>query len=312
MKQFDKSFVTFGRHETFTLRFGWLTKGFKAWCQDSAIFEKDDATVVLGVGKNMVHAIRYWLIASQVVEATKHALVPTELGKCLFDIKNGHDPYLEDDATIWLLHWLIASNAVNATTFFWFFNRFHKPEFSQKELFETLREFVHESTNSKIADNTLKSDITLLMRTYEPTIDLTKTPTEEGLDSPLSLLKLINEIGVTKYHESKPENRWNLPIAPFSYAVLEVFKVTQLSTLPVEQLLRSDGVYASPGAVYRLNEEGLIAKLEEMITWLPGVFELRETAGIHQLYRLKQIEPLDALDRYYEESNNSRLVEIKV
>lgn len=311
MKSFDKSSVSFGRHETFTLRFGWLTKGFKAWCQDSAIFEKDDATVALGVGKNMVHAIRYWLIASQVVDANKHVLIPTELGKRLFDIENGHDPYLEDDATIWLLHWLIASNAQNATAFFWFFNRFHKLEFTQKELFETLRQFVSENTSSKIAENTLKSDITLLLRTYEPTIDFKKIPIEEGLDSPLAILGLINEIGDNKYHESKPENRWNLPIAPFSYAVLEVFKVTQLSSLPVEQLLMSEDVYATPGAVYRLNDEGLIGKLEEMIAWLPSVFELRETAGIHQLYKLKQIEPLDILDKYYKESNDSRLVEIK-
>lgn len=72
MKPFDKSSVSFGRHETFTLRFGWLTKGFKAWCEDPSIFEKNDATVVLGVGKNMVHAIRYWLIARQVVDVPNH------------------------------------------------------------------------------------------------------------------------------------------------------------------------------------------------------------------------------------------------
>ena len=312
MKPFDKSSaVSFGRHETFTLRFGWLTKGFKAWCEDSSIFEKDDATVVLGVGKNMIHAIRYWLIACQILEANKHTLTSTALGKRLFDIKNGHDPYLEDDATIWLLHWLIASNAENATAFFWFFNRFHKPEFTQKELFEALQVFVHENVSSRVADNTLRSDITLMLRTYEPTIDFKKTPIEEGLDSPLAILGLINEIGNSKYHESKLENRWNLPVVPFSYAVLEVFKVSRLSSLPAEKLMISDGFYAAPGAVYRLNEEGLIDKLEEMITWLPGVFELRETAGIHQLYMLKQIEPLDVLDKYYEESNEARLVEIR-
>ena len=47
---------------------------------------------------------------------------------------------------------------------------------------------------------------------------------------------------------------------------------------------------------------GLITKLEEMITWLPNNFELRETAGIHQLYKLKQIEPLDGLEKFYRES----------
>lgn len=312
MKLFDKSSVSFGRHETFTLRFGWLTKGFNAWNQDSAIFEKEDATVVLGVGKNMVHAIRYWLIASQVFDINERTLKPTELGKRLFDVENGYDPYLEDDATIWLLHWLIASNAQNATSFFWFFNRFHKPEFTQKELLETLRQFVHENTGSKIADNTLKHDVTLLLRTYETTIDFKKTPIEEGLDSPLSLLGLMHETGDAKYHESKLENRWNLPITPFSFAVTEVFNATQLASLPIAQLMASDGVFAAPGAVFRLNEQGLIAKLEEMIAWLPDNFELRETAGIHQLYKLKQIEPLDVLEKYYGMSNISRLPELEV
>ena len=59
MKPLDKTSVSFGRHETFALRFGWITKGFKALGQDSEIFESDNATVMLGVGKNMVHAIRY-------------------------------------------------------------------------------------------------------------------------------------------------------------------------------------------------------------------------------------------------------------
>ena len=312
MKPFGNYSVSFGRHETFTLRFGWLTKGFNAWNQDPAIFEKEDATVVLGVGKNMVHAIRYWLIASQIFDITERALEPTELGKRLFDVENGHDPYLEDDATIWLIHWLIASNAQNATTFFWFFNKFHKPEFTQKELLETLRQFVQENTSTKIADNTLKHDIALLLRTYETTIDFKKIPIEEGLDSPLSLLGLMYETGDAKYHESKLENRWNLPIAPFSFAVTEVFNATQLASLPIAQLMANDGVFAAPGTVFRLNEQGLIAKLEEMIAWLPGNFELRETAGIHQLYKLKQIEPLDVLEKFYKESNITQPAESEV
>ena len=307
MKPLDESLVSFGRHESFALRFGWITKGFKAWCQNPEIFGNDDATVTLGVGKNMVHAIRYWLIASQVVEVKKHSLVPTQLGRRIFDLEEGHDPYLEDDATIWLLHWLIASNARDATAFFWFFNHFHKPEFTHKELFDALCDFVNENTSAKSSEKTLNSEITLLLRMYEPTIDFKSVPVEEGLDSPMSLLGLINELGDSKYHESKLENRWNFPIAPFSYAVLEVFENTQLSSLPVEQLMISDGVHAAPGSVFRLNEEGLIAKLEEMITWLPDHFELRKTAGIHQLYKLEHIEPLGILDRYYRSNQNFQL-----
>jgi uncharacterized protein DUF4007 len=307
MKSFDESFVSFGRHESFALRFGWITKGYKALYQNPGIFGDDDATVTLGVGKNMVHAIRYWLNASQVVEAKKHVLEPTQLGRLIFDLEKGHDPYLEDDATIWLLHWLIASNARDATSFFWFFNRFHKPEFTHKELFDALRNFIKENTGIKSSEKTLNSDITLLIRMYETTIDFKSTPAEESLDSPMSLLGLINKTDESKYHVSGPENRWDLPLMPFAYSVLSVFNNTKLSSLPIERLMTSDGVYAAPGSVFRLNEEGLVSKLEEMTQWLPGHFELRKTAGIHQLYEVDHLEPLRLLDKYYKSTRNSRL-----
>ena len=307
MKLFDESFVSFGRHESFALRFGWITKGYKAWNQNPEIFRNDDATVTLGVGKNMVHAIRYWMIASQIIEIKNHSLTATPLGKYIFNPENGNDPYLEDDATIWLLHWLIASNARDATTFFWFFNRFHKPEFAHKELFDALRDFIKENTGIKSSEKTLNSDITLLLRMYEPTIDFKSTPAEEGLDSPMSLLGLINKTEGSKYHESRPENRWDLPLMPFAYSVLSVFNNKKLSSLPIERLMTSDGVYAAPGAVFRLNEEGLVSKLEELTGWLPGHFELRKTAGIHQLYEIDRLEPLKLLDKYYRSKRNSRL-----
>jgi hypothetical protein len=305
MSKANKTYLCFGRHETFGLRFGWITKGYMAWCNNPKIFEDEDATVALGVGKNMVHAIRYWLIASQVLMYQDGLLVSSSLGREIFNIEDGYDPYLEDDATIWLLHWLIASNSKNATAFFWFFNRFHKPEFTQKELFEAIREFLKENTNAKISDNTLNSDISVILRMYEPTIANKNVSSEEGLDSPMSLLGLISEVGDTKFHESKLENKWNLPIAPFSYAVLNVFEKRDLSSLPIEQLMFSEGFDAVPGAVFRLNDQGLIAKLEEMIAWLPGVFELRETAGIHQLYKLRQMKPIDVISKYYSDSRNS-------
>ncbi len=63
--------TAFGRHETFPLRFGWLTKGHQAWSENHAVFEQDEATVTLGVGKNMVSAIKYWMLATQIVKHDK-------------------------------------------------------------------------------------------------------------------------------------------------------------------------------------------------------------------------------------------------
>jgi len=296
---------SFGRHETFPLRFGWLTKGVGAWLRDPEIFEKDEAIVELGVGKNMVEAIRYWMVASQIVTVNGKVLEPTEIGRRIF-YKDGWDPFLEDDATIWLIHWLIASNPADATTPFWFFNRFHKPEFTGKELQDALNSFIRENLRQRVAAGTLKNDITLLLRMYGPSRASKAVPLEEGLDSPMALLRLVGHQEGTKVHISRPEYRARLPLAPFAFAVAQLFEQTQEQVLPIERLLHSDGFLAAPGSVFRLTEECLVAKLEAMIASLPGRFELRQTAGIHQLYRITSVSALNILTQYYEAKNARR------
>lgn len=100
---FDASLVksqpVFARHETFHPRFGWLTKGFDHAAADPKVFGRDDAPVRLGVGKNMVRSIRYWCHAFKLLAADQ----PTEFGKQLLG-EQGWDTYLEDPASLWLLH----------------------------------------------------------------------------------------------------------------------------------------------------------------------------------------------------------------
>jgi len=300
MIPFQPDRSAFGRHETFPLRFGWLTKGFAAWGANPGVFESDDATVELGVGKNMVSAIRYWMTAAQVLAATKRGVAATEIGDRIFGAK-GWDPYLEDDATIWLVHWLIASNASEATAIFWFFNRFHKPEFTSSELQAALADFVaRDVRGTRAAASTIRHDVNLLLRMYEPTGGSKIVPVEELLDSPLSMLSLVRHPEGSRFHESRPERRPDLPLVAFAFSVAELFQYLKLAALPVDLLLHSDGLVASPGSVFRLNEEGLIAKIEELVSWMPKVFALRETAGIRQLFQQTPKRPLEVLRMYYE------------
>src|SRR4051812_9344677 len=80
----------FGRSETFHPRYGWLKKGFDAAAVDEGVFLRDDATTVLGVGKNMVRAIRYWGLAYKVLEEVPNPerprfrnVRPTQFGRDL-------------------------------------------------------------------------------------------------------------------------------------------------------------------------------------------------------------------------------------
>jgi hypothetical protein len=294
----DPQKAAFGRHETFPLRYGWLTKGFREWCDNPEIFESEDATVRLGVGKNMVSAIRYWLISTRMVASHGRTLEPTLLGKKLLS-ENGWDPYLEDETTLWLIHWLLASNPAEATTVFWFFNRFHKPEFTTAEVMSGLQDFVREHVTVRTAATTLKHDVNVLLRMYEQSAPSRHVPLEEMLDSPLSTLGLIRPVGGSREHASTPDTRWSLPATAVGFAVAELFAATDQPSLPVERLLHGDGRVAAPGSVFRLTGEGLVSKLEQLVQWLPQHFELRDTAGIHQLYQLRPVEPLTLLARHY-------------
>ena len=100
---------SFSRHETFHLRYGWLKKGYDAIVKDPHVFTRDDATVRLGVGKNMVRSIRFWGLAAKVYSVDKKtkAARPTEMGRALLDDAGGLDPYLERPDTLWILHWLV-------------------------------------------------------------------------------------------------------------------------------------------------------------------------------------------------------------
>ena len=59
------------------------------------------------------------------------------------------------------------------------------------------------------------------------------------------------------------------------------------------------GNFAAPGAVFRLTESSLINKLEILTRKFPKMLRVQETAGINQLYLLKEESIEYLLDIYY-------------
>jgi hypothetical protein len=301
--KFNKDKATFGRHETFPLRYSWLTKGFQAIVDNPYIFNSPEVTTTLGVGKNMVKSIQFWLTASQMIKNSKNKIQPTELGSLIFDKEKGFDPYLEDEATLWLIHWLISTNPENAPAWFWFFNRFHKSEFTQEESAESLIEFARQNVNKETAPTTLKVDTAILIRMYSRSEINTRTSVEEALDSPLSLLRLVSQVTGGRKYFSYPEEREDLTLGVFGFALLTLLETMEKKTIPIGELMYSKTEYPSLGAVFRLTENSLISKLEILAQKHPNVFDVRETAGIHQVYLLKVVDPLILLKQHYSHDN---------
>jgi hypothetical protein len=121
--------IGFSGHETFVCRTFWLKKGYD-FLKEGQSFSQEDAVVRLGVGKNMVTAINFWMRGFYMLDRESNVI--TTLATYLFE---GKDPFLEDIASLWLLHYSVVKNQ-KVFIFNIFFNEFTKErnEFTKEHL----------------------------------------------------------------------------------------------------------------------------------------------------------------------------------
>lgn len=158
-------------HETFPLRYGWLKKAFDAvrasegQDRNKSVFSDEDAIARFGLGKNMVSSMRHWATAAGILEdAGKDRIVTTALGQHLFDT-DGLDPYMEDPATSWLVHWHLCGRP-NKTTWFWAFSHYPALSFERETLVKGLDKLARERAWERASKATIRRDVTCFVRTY--------------------------------------------------------------------------------------------------------------------------------------------------
>jgi hypothetical protein len=291
---------TFSGHETFPFRFPWLKKGFDAARDDGDVFLRDDAITTLGVGKNMVRSIRHWCLTAGVLAENRDggsSLRPTDLGTLLF-ADDGLDPYLEDPATLWVLHWQISSNRTRAATWFWTFSHFHEPEFTREALTSALFKWTQTLTGKKVAYSSLKRDVDCFQRTYVASRHQPGDVAEDSLDCPLVELGLLVQTGDGQTYQFRRGAQQSLPDGILLYAVLRFWQsfAPGSETLALHDLARQPG---SPGRLFKIDESSLVERLESVERQTDGALSYAETAGLRQLYRRQQLEAVEALAEAY-------------
>lgn len=300
---------SFSGHQTFPFRYTWLKKGVDAVAEDSIVFSSENATVTLGVGKNMVSSIRHWCSVARLIKTDndqRGRLIPTKFGKVIFNNKDGLDPYLEDPATLWLIHWQIATNINQATTWYWAFNILRENRFAldtfKKELDEWARRtYEDEQDNRKklriVSDNTLQRDINCFIRTYCQSRH-TSSVVEESFDSPLVELNLITELPDRDQYGFQRGEKETLPVEVIA-ATLDAFwtfRFSEKGPLPFSELMYAP---LSPGRIFRLDEDTMATYLEDLAQCTKGALQYDETAGLKQVYRYEDLNTIELLKRYY-------------
>lgn len=294
----SSSLYQFSGHETFPFRYPWLKKGFDAALSDAAVFTRDDAITTLGVGKNMVRSIRHWCLAAGVLdEGDREGVKVSRLGQLLL-ADDGLDPYLEDPASLWLLHWQIATNRHRATTWFWTFSHFHEPEFTREALNSALFKWTQALPGKLVAESSLKRDVEVFLRTYVPSRHGRGGMTEDSLDCPLIELGILSQPASGQSFVFRRGRQPSLPDAVLMYAVFSFWDsfAPALGTLAVQDLARQPG---SPGQVFKIDESSLVERLEGVEKLTDGTVSFGETAGLRQLYRRERVEPHTTLANAY-------------
>ena len=244
--------------------------------------------VKLGVGKNMVLSIKFWALATQVLESARgkagHQVTPFGAELLLGDA--ALDPFLEDIQTLWLLHWKL-STAVVKPLFGWDFllNRWQHPTLSASSVVDV---FVQEvATHGRPPTrSTLEQLFEVFVHTYLPTRGKKGEVREDNLDSPFVELQLLETEGMRQAkdggrseplfrfrRESKPE----ISPALFAYCLKEFWETRHRdeSTLRLQDIASGHG---SPGQIFKLPEEDIRNRLENLHGDTGGYFEYKDSA----------------------------------
>ena len=291
---------SFSGHETFPFRYAWLPKGVQLARQYPDLFLRDDAIVILGVGKNMVRSIRHWCETLGLLERVDRAgrVRPTLFGSALFG-RRGWDPYLENPGTLWLLHWHLVTRRDRASAWYLAFTKWNTDLFTRDLLVDWLLRVLRDLPDARATAASLRRDIDVFLRTYAPLPRERDLPIEDTFECPLVELGLIRELDKGLYQFVRgPKD--SLPDLVFLYTLLDYWKHAAIAqeTISFEQLLHGPG---SPGACFKLSENALAERLERLPRWTGLAFD--ETAGMRTVLRRAQSaarDPMMALKRFYE------------
>ena len=277
----------FSGHESFSCRMFWPIKGYD-YIHDGNSFNDPNSVIMLGVGKNMVASIRYWLKALGLTEHDK----PSTLAKYLFDEAQGKDRYLESLGTLWLLHFLLV--VLNeATLYNILFLRYQKErkQFAKEQVLNFVKRLMAEDDRLKqFNSNTVGKDFGVLVQNY---VQPSKPKSYEDYSSLLIDLNLIRNDNSDRGYAFNIEGKRTVPTEIFLYAVLWMKGSDRTVSYDTLQ---------NVGLVFCMTDMEVIEMLQQIDREYSEYVQYSDNAGIRQLLfkEGKQMNPIDLLNRYYD------------
>ena len=197
--------MSYARHQTFYLRSGWLAKAIEELDRDPRLFSQKDATTRLGIGKNMVASLRFWVNAAGLTQQlpSNQGLGLTRLGSMV----RKYDPFFELELTWWLIHYHIVKDEDQATSWYYLFNKFPNSDFDKITFVETIARY----SGNVVSKSSYQKDYDCIVATYVPSDGEQGTP-EDNTICPLTRLGLLESMRNGAVRKTSPEKLLPLEI----------------------------------------------------------------------------------------------------
>lgn len=272
------------RHESFSIREGWLAKGIKNVKEYGNVFALQNATDILGIGTNMVKSLKYWMTATKLIEEKNREIMLSDFGSII----NEYDPYLEDIFSWWLIHINMITNIDDAYIYNLFFNKCNIKTFTKRELYEKLYAIL---TNEKLTfnENILQDEVNMIIKTY--TIDEKIDNPENNFICPLSELNLLKKVDRDTYEKNRPEIR-NLPFWVVYYIICLL--LDDRNNISIDELLKEEN---SPAKLLNMDKNLINEYLDEMKK--NDLIIINRTAGLNMVYLKKKLSLNEIAEEYF-------------
>lgn len=287
--------LVFSGHNTFPMRYGWLKKVYDACVEiekkggsiSKDLFNNEEAIVILGVGKNMVSSMRYWSIYTGLLDVNRNKITLNSFAKKIFS-DDGFDPWLENSATLWYIHWnLVSREHLNLDsnellfTYYWFFNFYNSSTFDKETLTKKIVETIKFNELAQVSVNTLERDVGCMTALYATKMRKSKS-NEENIESPLVELELISPITRRDVFQINRGIKSTLSIYTFLFVLMMFWK----NYSPNSKVLSLEAIcyeVMSPGKVFLINEDAVAEFMQNIEYETNGVLMYSETAGMKQI-----------------------------
>ncbi|AXI39760.1 DUF4007 domain-containing protein [Bacillaceae bacterium ZC4] len=284
--------MAYGQHQSFYLRDRWLSKGLKHLLEDERFFYDKESFEKIGLGKNMLQSLRFWIVATRVVEEKfnkqqkkVHHLTP--LGEIIYKF----DRFVQFGETAAILHYEIAKEKEPATAWYWFFNVFPQHSISKDELLQLFIQWVNNEEDREVSEKSLKRDIECLIKLY--TAGHSAFDPEEVVQSPLYKIGIVEEKNNVIYKkDAKVEN---IGLMPLMYSLLDYKDRKGIDTVAVDEIVNEKGLW---GKIFNMDRASIVNALELLTNQSIYHLSFTRTNNLDTV-KLPAVSPLEYLEFEY-------------